>query len=284
MNIKTKDDINSVPSPTSPPSLLSFFGELRTFVNIGSVPFSLIESAVSKKEANAALPIILFPGFASDDRYMKPLSQYLRNLGYQTEGWGLGVNLAGVNMPHTLGDISEAWDVEPFDGYDPANYNGEGGVPFLADKAKERVLQRSQELDSKVVLIGWSLGGYLAREAARDLPDNVAQIITLGAPVIGGPKYTKAASFFKAKGFDLDWIESESGKRDKTPIQQPITVIYSKSDAVVDWRAAVDKVSPNAQHVEVKASHLGMGFNRGIWRLIRLALSAHSSLRSSPEK
>lgn len=272
MNIKNKSDIHVTPKPSSPPSKLSMLGELRTFIDIGTMPFSLMESIVSKKEGKDALPIILFPGFASDDRYMRPLSHYLRNLGYQTEGWGLGVNLAGVNMTHTLEDLSPAWDVVPFDGYDPETYKGEGGVPFLADKAMARVRQRSEELGSKVILIGWSLGGYLAREAARDLPDHVAQIVTLGAPIIGGPKYTKAASIFTARGFNLDWIEREAGKRDTRPIQQPLTVIYSKTDAVVDWRAAVDKISPNAQHIEVKASHLGMGFNRGIWRLIRIAL------------
>lgn len=278
MSSKDKSEINAAPKPTSPPSRLSILGELRTFVNIGSMPFSLIESMVAKNEGQGSLPIILFPGFASDDRYMRPLSQYLTNLGYQTEGWGLGVNLAGVNMSHTLEDISDGWNVDPYDGYDPQTYKGEGGVPFLADKAMERVRQRSQELGSKVILIGWSLGGYLAREAARDLPDHVAQIITLGAPIIGGPKYTKAAALFKAKGFDLDWIEREAGKRDSAPIQQPITVIYSKTDAVVDWRAAVDKVSPRTKHIEVKASHLGMGFNRGIWRLIRLALLSEKKL------
>ena len=243
-------------------------------VNIGSMPLSFVESLVTKQEGSSSVPIILFPGFASDERYMLPLSRYLKNFGYRPEGWGLGVNLAGVDLPHKLEDISERWNIEPQKNYNPATYRGEGGVAFLADKAMDRVRERSEELGSKVTLIGWSLGGYLAREVARDLPDHVAQIITLGAPIIGGSKYTKAASFFEAKGLDLDWIERETNKRDSQPIQQPITVIYSKSDAVVDWRATVDKISPNTNHIEVKASHLGMGFNRGIWQLIRLALLA----------
>jgi len=247
-------------------------GELRAIMNIASLPLSLGESLFAKSEGSNCDPIILFPGFASDERYMKPLELYLKNLNYQVEGWGLGFNFAGSDLEHTLADISEAWDVVPYDGYDPTSYNGEAGVPYLADRAAVRVKQRAEAFGSKVILIGWSLGGYLAREVARDSPDAVSQIITLGAPIIGGPKYTTAARFFEIKGLDLDWIESESAKRDRNPIQQPILTIFSKTDAVVDWRAAIDKVSPNVRHIEVKASHLGMGFNRSIWRLIRAQL------------
>ncbi len=244
-------------------------------LNLSSMPLSITESYFANKEGENVLPIILFPGFASDERYLKPLSAYLKNLGYRCEGWGLGFNLAGANLEHTLDDLSAAWNVEPFAGYSPENYKGEGGVPYLCDQAIERVRSRAHQLESKVILLGWSLGGYIAREVARDLPNEVAQVITLGAPVIGGPKYTKAAALFRAKGHDLDWVERESGKRDNNPIKQPITAIYSKSDAVVDWRAALDKVSPNVEHIEVEAAHLGMGFNRQIWKLIRESLIRH---------
>ena len=37
---------------------------------------------------------------------------------------------------------------------------------MLCEKAIARVKQRSQELGSPVVIIGWSLGGYIARECA----------------------------------------------------------------------------------------------------------------------
>lgn len=265
-------DITSAPAPVSPPSKLAFLGETRALIDVGSVPFLLLGSYFTKTQTNNSLPIILFPGFASDERYMRPLGRYLENLGYTTEGWGLGVNLAGSNLEHALEDLSDGWNVEPFDGYSPQTYRGEGGVPHLCDTATGQVLARSKALQSPVILIGWSLGGYIAREVARDLPDQVAQVITLGAPVVGGPKYTRAASFFKAKGFDLDWIERESSKRDGTPIQQSITAIYSKSDAIVDWRAAVDKVSPNITHIKVKTSHLGMGFNRKVFKIVRAAL------------
>ncbi len=275
MKYKHPSQIKSVRPPQKPPSTLSMLGELRTLANIASLPFSFLQSKMSKNEGEDVLPIILIPGYGSDHRYMFPLSRYLLNLGYQSEGWGLGFNLAGMDLDHTLEDISSGWNIEPSADFDAESYKGEGGVPYLCDLTVERVRARAEELGSRVILIGWSLGGTIAREVARDLPDQVAQVITFGAPVIGGPKYTKSSKFFKSRGLDMDWIEREAGKRDSRPIEQPMTIIYSKSDAIVDWRAAVDKVSPNTKHFEVKASHLGMGFNREVWRAIRDALKEH---------
>jgi L-rhamnose isomerase len=83
----------------------------------------------------------------------------------------------------------------------------------------------------------------------------------MGSPTIGGPKYTAAATYFRRRGMDLDWIEEEIKKRESRPIRQPITAIFSKSDSVVSWQATIDHHSENVTHVEVDAAHLGMGFN-----------------------
>ena len=57
-----------------------------------------------------------------------------------------------------------------------------------------------------------------------------------------------------------------------SPIEQPVTAIYSKSDAVVDWPATIDRFSPNVEHIEVDAAHLGLAFNRRVWDLVLQAL------------
>lgn len=274
-------EIQRFADPESPPKLSLALGEMRAGLDLASVPASLTISWIRKERNNknlSKLPIILMPGFATDDRYMRPLGKHLEHLGYSTEGWGLGSNMAGSDKPHSLSQISESWNIEPYEGYTEENYRGEGGVPYLCDLATKRVKQRASELNSKIVLIGWSLGGYIAREVARELGDDVAHVITLGSPVIGGPKYTKAVRFFVAKGFNIDWIEKESLKRDNSPIQQPITAIYSKTDGVVDWRAAIDKISPNVTHWQVNAAHIGMGFNSKIWKLVRASLAEHGNL------
>ena len=276
------NEVKEVPYPELPPNIAWLLTETRAGLDVASVPLSLIKSWIArgssidqKENPSSSLPIIMLPGFGSDERYMKPLGKHLEHLGYSTEGWGLGLNLAGADKPHTLDQLDESWNIEPYEGYNEESYRGEAGVPFLCDLATDRVKQRSNELGSQVILIGWSLGGYIAREVARQLSNEVAHVITLGSPIVGGPKYTRAAKFYTAKGFDLDWIEREASKRDKLPIKQPITALYSKTDGVVAWRAAIDKISPNVTHWQINASHLGMGFNPKVWKLIRKSLAQY---------
>ena len=94
----------------------------------------------------------------------------------------------------------------------------------------------------------------------------------MGSPTIGGPKYTAAVDFFRKRGMDVDWIEENIRRREERAIRQPITAIFSKSDAVVSWQAAIDHHSENVRHVEVNAAHLGMGFNPTIWQQVVAAL------------
>lgn len=210
-----------------------------------------------------APPVIVLPGFGSSDRATWLLRRHLRQQGFAAEGWGLGTNRAGLNLPHSQDDLDPRWTIDKRE-----HYNGEASVPYLCDRMTERTARRAEQLGHPVALVGWSLGGYVAREVARMLPQQVRQVITMGSPVIGGPKYTAAAPFFRQRGMDLDWIEHEIAKQDARPITQPILAIASRSDAVVSWAAAQDHVSPNVTHVEVDAAHLGMGFNPTIWRMI----------------
>jgi hypothetical protein len=45
--------------------------------------------------------------------------------------------------------------------------------------------------------------------------------------------------------------------------------IYSRSDGIVDWRACLD---PAAEHVEVRASHIGMAVNGEVYAAVGAAL------------
>lgn len=213
--------------------------------------------------------VIVVPGFGSGDSYTLPLRRHLRSLGYRAEGWGLGTNLAGQDQSPRLEDLSERWNYQA-----PEDYRGEAGVPFMIDRLYDRVCGRHEQTGMPVVLIGWSLGGYMAREVARDLPDVVERVVTMGSPIVGGPKYTAVAPVFERSGQDLDWIEAEIAQRSERPINQPITAIFSKTDGIVSWQATIDHENPNVEHIEVDAAHLGMGFNRQIWGHVASALEA----------
>jgi len=261
--------MNSSDGHPSPPARGLFLLEGRAVLDAARMVPPLLASRLRRRGAMSEELVIVVPGFGSGDAYTLPLRRYLSRLGFPARGWGLGTNLAGADIPHTLDDLSERW---AFREREP--YNGEAGVPLLIDRLYERVLACHRETGQRIALVGWSLGGYLAREVARDLPDTVTRVITMGSPVIGGPKYTAVAALFNRRGQDLDWIEEEVLRRGQRPIRQPITAIYSKTDGIVGWRAAIDHHSPKVTHVEVDASHLGMGFNPRIWREIVNALCA----------
>jgi pimeloyl-ACP methyl ester carboxylesterase len=88
-----------------------------------------------------------------------------------------------------------------------------------------------------VSLVGWSLGGVHAIELARRRPDAVRSIITLGSPLV---------------------------RRRPPPAGIPTTSIYSRSDAIVDWRASLLSPQPMHESVEVPGSHLGLGHNPAV--------------------
>lgn len=189
--------------------------------------------------------VVVLPGFGGDDLSTWPLRNFLRSRGYRVRGWGMGANRATV----------------------PESIEAIGNLV-------ERTLAES---GTTLSLVGWSLGGYIAREVARDRPHAVRRVITLGSPVIGGPKYTSVAALAPLQGWDLDQIEAEVERRKRVPLRVPTTAIYSRRDGVVAWRACVDpEGDAPIEHIEVDATHIGLGFDADVYRLIarRLASSA----------
>jgi pimeloyl-ACP methyl ester carboxylesterase len=174
-------------------------------------------------------------------------------LGYQVRGWGLGRN--------------------------------SGDVPDLFPRVLKRISSFAHRTHQQVRLIGWSLGGYLAREAARERPDLVHRVITLGTPVVGGPKYTVVARRFGRRGIDMAAIEAEIELRNRISLRTPVTAIYSRADAVVAWEACIDE-NGNVEHVEVRTTHVGLGFSPEVYKIIarRLADDDKPSCQSPANK
>ena len=63
-----------------------------------------------------------------------------------------------------------------------------GDVPALIPQVVARTEALFERQGEPISLVGWSLGGVLAREVARERPETVRGVVTLGSPVIGGPK------------------------------------------------------------------------------------------------
>lgn len=88
-----------------------------------------------------------------------------------------------------------------------------------------------------VSLVGWSLGGVHAIELAGRRPDAVRSIVTLGSPLVG---------------------------RRHPPSDIPTTSVYSRTDAIVSWRASLLPRRALRENVEVRGSHLGLGHNPAV--------------------
>ena len=145
---------------------------------------------------------------------------------------------------------------------------------FPAQGQKE--YHQSKKQNQKVTLIGWSLGGYLARETARDNPELVEQVITIASPLFGGAKYTSIADYYAEKqGIQLDELEQQIEARYDIPLQVPSLSIYSKLDNIVSWQTCIDTRTPLITHKEVQATHLGMILNPDVYKTISEYLYDH---------
>ena len=191
--------------------------------------------------------VITMPGFLASDISMGPIRRYLRRQGYDTRPWTLGRNMG----PQVVGHEGE----------------------YLA----ERVLEVHKETGRKVSLIGWSLGGVMAREVAKELPNEVRQVITLGSPFAAHPDSTSVGRLYRLiTRHDTSTEEFRHLMRtiEDPPEYVPSTSIFSKTDGVVSWRGSLEKPSPMTDNIEVYASHIGIGVNPLVMYLLaeRLAL------------
>ena len=162
----------------------------RKLMRIPLFPWEIrgLPAALAKTtpRVNGTPPVIVVPGLWASDGTMQVLRRFLTKSGYDAQGWGLGRNLAGRGWRGEIADLSHGWAI----GERERKNRGEGAVPALCDQFGQVVRARSEALGKPIALVGWSLGGFLAREAARDHPEHVSTVITLGSPLIGGPKYT----------------------------------------------------------------------------------------------
>jgi pimeloyl-ACP methyl ester carboxylesterase len=171
---------------------------------------------------------------------MRVMESYLRRRGHRVSDWGLGRN---------TGDARQ-----------------------LRAQLQGVIAGSMATHGEPVALVGWSLGGYIAREYARDFPQQVRQVVTLGSPVVGGPRYTATAGWYRDRGYDLEQVERTIAARYEVPLSVPVTAIYSRRDGIVAWRACIDRWSPQVQHVEVSETHVGLGFAPRVLALVAAAL------------
>jgi pimeloyl-ACP methyl ester carboxylesterase len=212
---------------THAPALVWTLLEGRSIFEFGSfLSLRLLMRHLHKGDGH---PVIVFPGFLASGRSTRPMRGLLKDLGYIVYDWGLGRNL---------------------------HFNPQREADMHA--LLERVYR---EHGRKVSLIGWSLGGVFAREISKFHPEYVRQVISLGSPITGPRHSARAAPIFEAlNGKPTPATRKRLLKLHEVP-PVPATSIYTKSDGVVHWEGSIQDESPEAENIQVPASHLGLGVN-----------------------
>jgi len=165
--------------------------------------------------------VVLVPGFLGTDLYLTQFAIWLRRIGYQAFYSGIPLN---ADCPNLL----------------------------IRRNLNDAILQANKSTKGKIHLIGHSLGGSLARAAAAQMPERVASVITLGAPIRGiGARASvmSAADMVRRQILErhgggvlpncytsrctCEFFESLRGEFPKSVRQ---TAIHTKSDGILDWQ------------------------------------------------
>ena len=109
--------------------------------------------------------MLVLPGLAANDLTTLPMRTFLKDRGYEALPWEQGLNL--------------------------------GPRAGVLDALRARVRELHALDGRKVSLLGWSLGGVYARELAKEMPELVRCVITLGSPFSGPPQATNAWWLFE---------------------------------------------------------------------------------------
>jgi pimeloyl-ACP methyl ester carboxylesterase len=185
-------------------------------------------------------PVIVLPAFLCSDHMSRGLRQWLRALGYWVEGWGPRVNI---------------------------------GPTASAVATVDAILKHCTETHGrKASLVGYSLGGVLARALATAHPDRVRRVVTICSPFRLPtasplePLYRALAPLHDGQHLMLERLTA--------PPPVPTTAIYSPRDGVVAWRSCIDVPGPERENIAVDNPHTTMLANPCALRIIaeRLAL------------
>lgn len=194
----------------------------------------------------AGQPVLVLPGYLTSDGATRGLRSTLRELGYTVYGWDCG---------HNLG-LSRA----------------------LVDSLLQRLHALHEAHGVPVALVGWSLGGIIARELARRAPQDVRMVASLGSPFRGNVRANHLWPIYR-------WLRrrrrpaavSASTPHPLTlPLPVPTTCFYSRRDGLVAWQCCTSAPAPHTENIEVNCGHFAYAFDPAVLAALadRLALPA----------
>jgi hypothetical protein len=220
------------------PSLLHSALEWRAFLEMATLPYAL--PWLLNLPKGDGQPVLLLPGFMASEVTMIALQAFLRNRGYDVSHWGFGRNV--------------------------------GFQPKHAKAVEQKIRYIHHSTGRKVSLVGWSLGGIFAMYGARQAPECVRSVITLGSPIgmdakgeRNVPRLLKA--MYRLVAHPMGALVHENQPAGKvlmaqSPLGLPVSCLYGVGDGVVPPQEATMDGDPALhENIRVPASHMGMAFN-----------------------
>jgi pimeloyl-ACP methyl ester carboxylesterase len=219
--------------PVSPPSWWLFLLESRAALEAAALVCAV--PWLGTKPAADPGPVLVIPGFGATDNDTAALRLLIARQGHDVRGWGLGRHLKPSRS--------------------------------VVGALRKRVELLSRQSGRPVTLIGWSLGGLLARQLARANPDAVRQVITMGT----GSRFRsfdRTNLSHVADWFVPGWAQGAYAgvfdDIDPGPMPVPTTSIYTRSDGVSRWELCLEAEGEGRENIEVRGSHIGLPVNRAV--------------------
>lgn len=196
-----------------------------------SYPFSPITRRLARQPritlTQQPKAVLLYPGFLAPPILMSYLARQIGKAGHHAEHWSLGANLGPT----------------------------EDRLAVLDAQLQELHQRRG----SKVVLLGWSLGGLFARELAKRQPDKVANVITMGSPFSGDPRANNAWRLYQfVTGHKVDEPPIELDLAGKPPVET--IALWSPRDGVIAPRSAAGKQGERDRALALRCTHMGFSY------------------------
>jgi pimeloyl-ACP methyl ester carboxylesterase len=247
-------------APPEPPARWwgNHLGELRWQLELARLVADPVFYGAGVPRGDGA-PVIAIPGFMAGDPSLSVMRTWLARVGYAPQCSGILTNVACSDR--------------------------------AVDELERRLVRIAERSGRRVALIGHSRGAHFAKALATRRPELVCSVVSVGAGLdtpfdISLPTQAAVALVRALHAQTSDRIARNGCftascrcpfTRDYAaafPTEVPLTSIYSKGDGVVRWRACV---VPYARCVEVSGSHVGLAFNRKVYRVLAETLARETS-------
>ena len=224
------------PGPGSSVSGTTWLREVRAFAAASLAPPSFPEDAARGQGE----PVLVVPAYLSPGNSTNALRKFLLGQNFAAQCWGCGINLGPTRR-----------SIEMLD---------------------RRLRISAEKHGRKVAMVGLSLGGTLAREAAKRCPEYVSCVVTLASP-INMPVTTPLAPLAWLTSLLWDHKAEHAFDRIAEPPPVPLTAVVSPTDGIIDWRACVPLPAPQVETVLVANAHMTIASNPHVLRLVASRLA-----------